>query len=39
MSQRVDDLEEADQLILGHRAGKHLRHEDLMPVRVNGVLG
>jgi hypothetical protein len=39
MSERVDDLEKADQVVLGHGPGKHLRHEDLMTTRVNGVVG
>jgi hypothetical protein len=39
VSARVDDLEQADQVILGHGPGKHLRHEDLMTTRLNGVVG
>jgi hypothetical protein len=39
MLERVDDLEKTDQVVLGHRPGKHLRNEYLMTTRVNGVVG
>jgi hypothetical protein len=39
ISARVNDLEQADQVVLGHGPGTHLRHEDLMMTRVNGVVG